>query len=508
MKRSYWIAAVVAVVLALFAGWFAGRGLRPAADAQPADGAAAPRKILYYRNPMGLPDTSPVPKKDAMGMDYIPVYEGGEEPAAPGTVVLSPEKVQKLGVRTAQARLGNLSPSIRASATVRVDETRQYAIAPKFEGWVERLYADQTGMQVRRGQPLLSVYSPQLLAAQDEYRVADNAARELAANDPDSAATMRRLRDASRARLRNWDIDTTQLGHPGHGSGGNLVITSPANAVVVDKPIVQGARFAAGDTILRLADLSTVWLVADLPASSADQVALGQRASFQSPTLPGRTFEGRVSFLQPVIDPQTRTLEVRIELPNPDGLLRPGLFGDVVLTRDASADVLTVPRSAVLDSGTRQIVLVQVGEGRFEPRPVVLGERSGDRVEVREGLRAGERVVVSANFLIDAESNLQSALEGMGTAQARDTSNPGAEPPGTETQQMTPPASPSSEHQHEAVPAKTQRVTPPTDPDHTGHTGMAMPEPAADPNESHAGMAMPEPAAQTHAGHDPDAMER
>lgn len=505
MKRSYWLAAVVAVVLALFAGWFAGRGLGPDTGSTPAGDAATPsRKVLYYRNPMGLPDTSPVPKKDAMGMDYIPVYEGGDAPAAPGTVVLSPEKIQKLGVRTVQARLGELSSSIRASATVRVDETRQYAIAPKFEGWVERLYADQTGMQVRRGQALLSVYSPELLAAQDEYRVADSAARKLEASDPASAASMRRLRDASRARLRNWDIDAAQLAHIGHGSGGNLVITSPANAVVVDKPIVQGMRFAAGDTILRLADLSTVWLVADLPASSADSVALGQRARFQSPTLPGRTFEGRVSFLQPVIDPQTRTLEVRIELPNPDGLLRPGLFGDVVLTRGASADVLTVPRSAVLDSGTRQIVLVQVGEGRFEPRPVVLGERSGDRVEVREGLRAGERVVVSANFLIDAESNLQSALEGMTAGQGVSPADPDSVPPATNNPAATPP----DEHQHEPAPAKKPRVTPPSsNQEHTNHADMATPEPAADATQAHEGMAMPEPAAEAHAGHDPEAME-
>lgn len=483
MKRSNALVIAVAVLVALLVGLIAGRSMRPAiTSTQPGNAEAPARKVLYYRNPMGLPDTSPVPKKDSMGMDYVPVYEGGEAPAAPGTVVLSPEKVQKLGVRTVQARLGELATSIRGSATVQVDETRQYAIAPKFEGWVERLNADQTGMQVRRGQALLTVYSPELLAAQDEYRIADSAARKLEATDPASAESMRRLRDASRARLRNWDIGASQLAHIGHGSGGNLVITSPANAVVIDKPIVQGARFAAGDTILRLADLSTVWLIADLPASTANSVALGQRARFQSPTLPGRTFEGRVSFLQPVIDPQTRTLQVRIELPNPDGLLRPGLFGDVILTRNASPDVLTVPRSAVLDSGTRQIVLVQVGEGRFEPRKVVVGERSGDRVEVREGLHAGERVVVSANFLIDAESNLQSALEGMSAGQETGVAKPESGLPAAEDA-----AGSASEHQHVDTPAATLPAAPgASDPAHADHSGMAMPK--------------PEP--MTHAGHD------
>ena len=467
MKRSTQVAAAAVVLIALLVGWLAGRASRP--DVRPpseAVGVEQPRKVLYYRNPMGLPDTSPVPKKDSMGMDYVPVFEGGEAPAAPGTVVLSPEKVQKLGVRTELVRLQGLSPMVRASATVQVDETRQYVIAPRFEGWVERLYANQTGMRVRRGQPLLAVYSPELVAAQSEYRIADAAARKMQDSDPDSAATMRRLRDASRSRLRNWDISDAQLARLGKDTtGGNLVITSPANAVVVEKPIVQGARFAAGDTILRLADLSRVWLIANVPASSVADVAVGQRARFHSPTLPGETFEGQVTFVQPLIDPQTRTLGVRIELPNPDGMLRPGLFGDVSLTQHTSPAVLTVSRSAVLDSGTRQLVLVQVAEGRFEPRTVTLGQRAGERVEIREGVREGERVVVSANFLIDAESNLQSALEGM-TAQQGADADP-VTPPATTG---TPAVEPARGQAASAPPAELGIGTPPSAPvDHSGH---------------------------------------
>ncbi len=499
MKRSYWLAAAAAVLLALLAGWFAGRGgsRSDAGQAPSAPGAEQPRKVLYYRNPMGLSDTSPVPKKDAMGMDYIAVYEGGEAPAKPGTVVMSPEKVQKLGVRTEQVRLQGLSPSVRASATVQVDETRQYVIAPKFEGWVERLYANQTGMSVRRGQPLLSVYSPELVAAQNEYRIADTAARKLQDSDPNSAATMRRLRDASRARLRNWDISDAQLTRIGHNqTGGNLVITSPANAVVVEKPIVQGARFASGDTILRLADLSRVWLVANVPASSAGGIVVGQRATFQSPTLPGETFTGQVTFVQPVIDPQTRTLGVRVELPNPAGVLRPGLFGDVTLTRDTSAAVLTVPRSAVLDSGTRQLVLVQVAEGRFEPRPVVVGERSGDMVEILEGVREGERVVVSANFLIDAESNLQSALDGM-SAQQGDGATPGSPASTTGTPATgTPVAEPARAPAPSAPPAERNQGTPAPAPVDRSSRGD---RPTTPP---------PAPAAEGGGGHDQHVMGR
>ncbi|MGV8939940.1 MAG: efflux RND transporter periplasmic adaptor subunit [Lysobacter sp.] len=469
MKTSHWFIGLAVVVLALAAGWWSGRHFGSETPSQQAaNSAGQPRKILYYRNPMGLADTSPVPKKDSMGMDYLPVYEGGEAPAAPGTVVLSPEKVQKLGVRTEAVRLQALSPAVRASATVQVDETRQYVIAPKFEGWVEQLQANQTGMTVRRGQPLLSVYSPELLAAQNEYRVADDAARKLAAGDAASAATMIRLRDAARQRLKNWGINDAQLAGMGRGKIGNLVILSPANAVLVEKPIVQGDRFAAGDTILRLADLSTVWLIADVPATSAGLVSVGQQAQFQSPSLPGRSFEGRVSFIQPIIDASTRTLAVRVELPNPDGILRPGLFGDVTLSREASNEALTVPRSAVLDSGLRQLVLVQVAEGRFEPRTVALGQRSGDRVEVLDGLRDGERVVVSANFLIDAESNLQAALEAMTASSEHASHDPDAS--NTEHDSPAPPVPERvtpNDHDHEAPPASK--------PDHGSNPGPSTP---------------------------------
>jgi len=262
-------------------------------------------------------------------------------------------------------------------------------------------------MRVRAGQPLLSVYSPQLAAAQQEYRLADETARRLAASDPASAASMIRLRDAARTRLRNWEISDAQLGKTG------LVLTAPADAVVIEKPVVQGARFEPGETILRLADLSTVWVIAKVPAAQAAGIQPGQPARFETVALPGQVAEGAVTFVQPVIDAMTRTVDVRIALPNPAGDLRPGLYGTVLLEEQGAGPVLTVPRSAVLDSGTRQVVLVETGPGRFAPRDVTLGRRGGDRIEILDGLAEGEQVVVSANFLIDAESNLQSALEGL-----------------------------------------------------------------------------------------------
>ena len=409
MNRVQALVLAIVALVALAVGWVIGRATYDSPS--PATSAGAPvveRKVLHYRNPMGLPDTSPVPRKDPMGMDYVPVYAGDAPPATPGTVVLPPDKVQALGVRTEAVALGALAATVRTSGTVAVDESRQYVIAPRFEGWVERLYANQTGMRVRAGQPLLSVYSPQLTAAQQEYRLADETARRLAASDPASAASMTRLRDAARTRLRNWEISGAQPDKRG------FVLTSPADAVVIDKPVVQGARFEAGETILRLADLSTVWVIANVPAAQAPGIRPGQPARFESVALPGRPFEGEVTFVQPVIDATTRSVEVRIALPNPGGDLRPGLYGTVFLEEPGSGPVLSVPRSAVLDSGTRQLVLVETGPGRFAAREVSLGRRGGERIEILDGLAGGEQVVVSANFLIDAESNLQSALEGLG----------------------------------------------------------------------------------------------
>lgn len=446
MNRTNWSVLAIAVGVALATGWWVGRSSAPdTASSAGAPSAPAERQVLYYRNPMGLPDTSSVPKKDAMGMDYIAVFAGGEPAAEPGTVVLPPEKVQKLGVRTELAVRESLAGAVRASATVQVDETRQFVIAPKFEGWIETLYANQTGMTVRKGQPLMALYSPELVAAQSEYQIADAAARRMASADPASAATMRQLRDAARARLRNWDVGGAQVAR--QGSNSRLVLTAPADAVVVEKLVVQGDRFEPGQTILRLADLSTVWVVADVPTSAAAGLTVGGEATFQTPSLPGERFSGRVSFIQPIVNAASRTIGVRIELPNPEGALRPGLFGDVDLTGTATDAAVVIPRSAVIDSGTRQLVLVQTAPGRFAPRTVRVGARSGDRIEVLSGVEVGEAVVVSANFLIDAESNLRSAMQGM---------DHGAAPPPT--------------GETDTPPVKAEEA--PAEPDpHASHTG-------------------------------------
>lgn len=396
-------ALVLAIGAALAGGgYLLGRVNVPSATSPSTPAAPGARKILYYRAPMSA-DTSPVPKKDPMGMAYVPVYEGGAGDA-PGTVVLDPARVQTLGVRTEPVQRGAQRSNLRASATLEADQTRMYVVAPRFEGWVAHLYANQTGMAVRAGQPLLAVYSPALAAARQEAALADEAARRLGKTDPAGAAAMRRLRDAAGQRLRNWEVDA--------GAGTNVIYRSRVSGVVVEKPVLPGARFEAGEAILKVADLSTVWAVAHVPVEQVDALTPGREATFTSSALPGETMRGRVTFVQPVVDPAARTVDVRVELANRSGRLRPGLFGQIDIAGPAF-EALTVPASAVIDSGSRQVVLVEAGPGRYAPREVGLGRRLGDRVEVLAGLDGSERVVTRANFLIDAESNLQSALQGL-----------------------------------------------------------------------------------------------
>ena len=427
MKPAVVIASIVLLVAAsLAAGYWWGAN-RPAAEApRIAEGKAAPAatapaaaakpRILYYRNPMGLPDTSPVPKKDQMGMDYVPVYEG-EEPQGP-EVKISLDKVQKLGVKTEAAAYRNLARSVRALGTVQVDERSQRTVAPRFEGWIQKLLVNTTGEAVRRGQPLMEVYSPDLVAAQQEYVIAWKGAQALKDAGPEIQASMRTLVDSSLQRLRNWDIAEEELqrlqteGKP----RSTLTLRSPAGGVILEKPSVQGMRFMPGEVLYRIADLSALWLVAEVFEQDLGLVRIGQAAKIHVNAYPDRIFNGKVAFIYPSVTAETRTARVRIELANPGLLLKPAMYAEVELAVPQSpVKRLSVPDSAVLDSGNRQMVLVRRDEGRFEPREIKVGARGDGYVEVADGIREGENVVVAANFLIDSESNLRSALNAFGT---------------------------------------------------------------------------------------------
>jgi membrane fusion protein, copper/silver efflux system len=419
---------VVAGAAAWAGNWW---GARHAADtsaslqALPAGPALQARKLRFYRNPMGLADTSPTPKKDSMGMDYIAVYEGEQEdtpdPAKAAQLSFSADKIQKMGVRTEPAALRVLDKMVRASGRIEPDERRSYTIAPKFEGYVDQLLVNATGQAVAKGQVLLEAYSPELLAAQREYAIASQGVQALAQAGPDAQKSMQQLAEASLARLRNWDVSEEQLKELARSGASKrtLAFRSPVSGIVTEKKAVQGMRFMPGDALYQVTDLSSVWVMADVAEQDIAAVKTGARATVRINAYPDQTFVATLTTIYPTLNTQTRTVPVRLELANPGGRLKPGMFAQLELAVGAKAKVLTVPVSAVIDSGARQLLLVQVGDaqdGRFEPREVRLGARSDNYLEVLQGLRAGEPVVTSANFLIDAESNLKAAIAGFGSA--------------------------------------------------------------------------------------------
>lgn len=399
---------------------------------EPGEHAAAPsaaaaskqeRKLLYYRNPMGLPDTSPTPKKDPMGMDYIPVYEGEQE--SQGTqggqgdqISISTEKVQKLGVRVEAATVRALDQVVRAAGRIEPDERQTFTIAPKFEGYVERLHVNVTGQAVAKGQPLFEVYSPELVSSQREYAIALQGVESLKGASTETQRAMRDLADSSLVRLRNWDISDEQINSLAQSGSIKRTLTfrSPVAGIVTEKKAVQGMRFMPGEMLYQVINLASVWVIADVFEQDVGQMRPGAKATVRINAYPDKSFTGTIAYVYPTLNADTRTVPVRVELSNSTGLLKPGMFAQVELPTAAKGPVLTVPASAVIDSGTRRIVLVQAKEGRFEPREVKTGARSDDRIEIIEGVREGEQIVVAANFLIDAESNLKAAIGGLGHA--------------------------------------------------------------------------------------------
>ncbi len=370
---------------------------------------AARRRIVGYRNPMGLPDVSPVPKKDSMGMDYIPIYD--DETGGPqGSVRLSPEKVQRAGVRTQAAQMKSVSRTVRASASVLVDETRIGVVTAKFNGFVEELYVPAVGERVAKGQKLMRVWieSSEILQKQADLTAALAGGSRASATYEGAERNLRFFGFTAEA------IDEIKrAGRPLR----SLTFDVPRDGTVLEKPAVVGMRFASGDTLFRTADLSTVWVMAQVSESDIALIREGQSATVTLKAFPNDPRKGKVALIYPELNLATRTVPVRIALPNPDGVLRTGLYADVVFEAEDAAPVVTIPDSAVIDSGSRRVAFVAKGEGLFEPRDLELGNRGGGLIEIRKGIEDGEEVVVRGNFLIDAESNLKAALAGFTAAE-------------------------------------------------------------------------------------------
>lgn len=386
--------------------------------------ATEKRKILYYRNPMGLPDTSPVPKKDWMGMDYIPVYEG-DAPDDDRFVKVSLDRVQRAGVRTSVAEMRQLARPVRAFGRVAIDEGRQRVVALRFDGFIEKLYANTTGQTVRQGEPIFRVFSKDVQAAMANYRVAMRSSGR--SSGPETEGALQ--------RLANLEVPSEHVrkARTRGGSDDSVEWPSPVDGTIMEKMVIEGERADAGRALLRIADLSEVWVIAEVAEQDLAMVHAGVPARITLRAMPNRPIEGKVDFVYPDLNAATRTGRIRIRLANPELLLKPEMFADVVIDAAAGDERrLVVPKDAVIDSGDRQIVIVDRGDGKFEPRAVKVGAHGDRFVEIVEGVKVGESVVVAANFLIDAESNLRAALDAMSPDtkgdSARETTAVGAQP--------------------------------------------------------------------------------
>jgi Cu(I)/Ag(I) efflux system membrane fusion protein len=420
------------VALGLAAGVGGTLLLRPRSAATAASPAApATEKKAAYQCPMhpqiiqDHPGTCPI-----CGMALVPMEGGSEQSAldSHATVTIDLERQQLIGLKTAEVREGPVGGELRTTGRVTVDETRVRKVNVKVEGFVERLFVDFTGKPVANGQPLFTLYSPELLAAQNEFllalrtRKALQGSAELAGSGEDLVASARR-------RLALWDVPPAAVeslertGQPLKA----LTIHSPVSGVVTAKNVVEGARLGAGDVPFEITDLSRVWVQADLYEAELARIPVGTPAELRLQALPGTVVQGRVAFVDPALDPRTRAARLRLEFDNPGGRLKPEMYGEVVL-RPAGRVALLVPKDAVLDAGAAKVAFVSLGQGKFEPREVSLGADAGDKVEVLGGLEPADEVVVGANFLVDSESRLKAALARMGRASKPGTAPAGAKP--------------------------------------------------------------------------------
>jgi Cu(I)/Ag(I) efflux system membrane fusion protein len=341
-------------------------------------------------------------------------------------VMLSSDEAKRIGVTYAVASVGQLSREIRTVGQVTFDETRVKAVSPKIDGWVERLHVDFTGQAVQADAPMLAIYSPMLVTAQEEMLLAKRLQAEVASGSEEARRSAADLLSSSRRRLAYWDISAGDIARieSTEQVQRTLTLRSPVSGFVVEKNVLQGQRIMAGDVLYKIADLSTVWVEGEVFEQDLPSVRLGQLVTAELEALPGQAFRGRISYVYPTLNADTRTARVRMVVPNPALRLKPGMYATLRLTGSGRPGVVSVPRTAVLSTGERNLVFVKRPDGMLEPRLVAIGVASDDRIEILRGLAAGDTVAASATFLIDAESNLGTALGGMGDMPGMDMTAP------------------------------------------------------------------------------------
>jgi len=418
---------IMTAIIALTAGLMAGYLLLP----QPQQGTAMiaekqEKKPLFYRNPMNPAITSSVPAQDEMGMDYIPVYEDGGSMQSSGTVSIDPTVVQNIGVRTALASRKNISRDIRTVGRITFDEERVARLHPKVEGWVEKLFVPKTGEQVKKGTMLLAIYSPQLVASGEEYLLALKNWETLKESPfEDIRNGAKQLLDTSLERLKFLDVPEHQLREI-RESGRvpkALHIHSPFDGIVMKIGAREGSRITPETELYMVADLSHVWVQADLYEDELPWVQPEDVAEMQIPSVPGRTFRGKVSYIYPYLEGETRTNKVRIEFDNSELLLKPDMFANITVRASRRVDAVVIPSEAVVRTGQRDQVFVQSEPGKFEPRDVKLGLSAEGEVQILDGVKEGEAVVTSSQFLIDSESKLKEATAKMVESGKQESTN-------------------------------------------------------------------------------------
>ena len=383
------------------------------------------RRILYYRSPMDPKVTSPTPAKDSMGMEFVPVYS--DEVGAPGAGIaglapidVDPEGLRLAGVRTAVAERGRIERTIRAVGVVRPEETRIRHVHTKTSGYIEKLFIDFTGQPVKKGRPILSMYSPELLASQQEYTRAREAAATLEkSSDPTSRQAAEEMLSGARRRLELFDVPASSIAELDRSGSARRTVTllAPVSGIVTSKGVFEGMQVEPGTELFTVSDLSSVWIEADVYENEASVVKVGQEAKLTLAYQPGSEMKGKVKYIYPYLNPETRTLKVRFDFPNPGLALKLDMYVTVELPVE-SEDGVIVPDSAIIDTGVRQVVFVSPSEGRFEPHLVKVGIRADGRAQILSGVAAGERVAIKANFLLDSESRLRAAISAAPSAPA------------------------------------------------------------------------------------------
>jgi len=393
----------------------AGHGSDLPGGSSGARGEPGERVPLFYRNPMNPTITSPGPAKDEMGMDYLPVY-ADDASVQETTVHIDPGMVQNMNVRTVTVERRDLRHPIRTVGYLDYDQERMVTVTTKYTGWVERVYVNYVGEPVAKGQPLFEIYAPELVQTEQELLSAIRFAEQMTGAPEDASRRARSLVEGARTRLGYWDVDPDQIRRL-EATGEvfrTLTVAAPANGLVMKRmPGLEGMAVKPGMEIFHIADLSSLWLSIELFEDQVAWVREGTPATVTLSYFPGKPFHGLVRYLEPEVSDKTRTMRVKIEVPNRDGRLRKGMYATVAFQPVVIRDAIAVPTQAVLRTGQRSVVVVALGEGRFAPREVTLGYQAQGYAEVLDGLKAGAEVVTSSQFLLDSESNLREAIQKM-----------------------------------------------------------------------------------------------